>query len=67
MRLKLIGCKMLQKEIARQKNWKYKRFDGKDSLITDLIEGHWNSERFVVLEPGQEIVASADEEVIKVK
>lgn len=55
------------KEIAKYHNWKYKRVDGNDSLISDLIEGRWSPERFVVLEPGQEITPSYDREVIKVK
>lgn len=55
------------KEIAKNHNWKYKRVDGNDSLISDLIEGRWSPERFVVLEPGQEITPSYDREVIKVK
>ena len=55
------------KEIAKYHNWKYKKVDGNDSLIADLIEGRWAPDRFVVLEPGQEIAPSYDEEVIKVK
>ncbi len=55
------------KEIAKHHNWKYKKVDGNDSLISDLIEGRWSPDRFVVLDPGQEITPSYDEEVIKVK
>ncbi len=55
------------KEIARTHSWKYKRVDGNDSLIADLIEGNWSEDRFVILPPGKEIAPTYDEEVIKIK
>lgn len=55
------------KKIAADHDWKYKKVDGNDSLIRDMIEGNWSPDRFVVLEPGQELAASYDEQVLKVK
>ena len=55
------------KKIAAEKNWKYKRVDGNNSLLKDLVDGNWSPDRFLIIEPGQEIAASYDEEVIKAK
>ncbi|MBE6014867.1 MAG: DUF1638 domain-containing protein [Lachnospiraceae bacterium] len=55
------------KKIAADHEWKYKRVDGNNSLLKDLIEGNWDPDRFVCLEPGQELAATYDEQVIKVK
>lgn len=55
------------KKIADDHQWAYKRFDGNNSLLVDLVEGNWSSDRFLIVEPGQETAASYDEEVIKTK
>ncbi len=60
-------CEDTVRNIAKAHDWKYKRVDGNDSLIADLIEGNWSSDRFLVVPPGREITPSYDEEVIKIK
>lgn len=45
--------------------WEYTRFSGDVSLLRDLITGHWDDERYLVLGPGQSAVLSADDRIIK--
>ena len=39
---------------------------GNNSLLTDLLNGNWDEERFLVLEPGQTVAPSYDEMVVRV-
>lgn len=52
------------KECARWLGWNYDELKGDSTLIRDFVEGNWNSDDFLVLEPGQKVVASHDEYVI---
>jgi Protein of unknown function (DUF1638) len=52
---------------AAEKNWVYEEVAGDTSLIRKLLNGDWNEEDFLVLQPGQKIAASNDEGVICAK
>lgn len=54
-------------KIAKDHNWKYKKIDGNNSLLKDLVDGNWDESRFITVKPGEEIAASYDDEVLKVK
>jgi hypothetical protein len=51
---------------ARWLNWQYDHQHGDPELLCALLEGRWDSERFIVLEPGQRFVMTADERIIEV-
>ena len=51
---------------AASKGWTFKQIDGSLDLLERLIEGDWN-EDFLILEPGQSIVSTHDENVIGIK
>ena len=53
------------KEIAQSKDWRYEDIEGNDSILADLINGNWDNERFLVVEPGYEVAASCDDMIIK--
>jgi hypothetical protein len=52
-------------ECARWLKWGYDELPGDPRLVQRFVAGDWNSEDFLVVEPGQTIVASHDERVIK--
>lgn len=45
--------------------WDYEEQPGDPSLLRALIAGDWDAERFLVLEPGQQIAFSADDRIVK--
>ncbi len=45
--------------------WGYDRQQGDPDLVKALLEGRWDDERFVVMQPGQTIRVTADERVIE--
>ena len=44
--------------------WSVDRLHGSPTLLQDLLLGHWDSQRFLVLEPGQTAHMTADEQVV---
>ncbi len=57
--------KQYTKDCAKWLGWNYDELEGDSRLIRDFLEGNWDSEAFLVVEPGQRIAASHDEKVIK--
>ena len=54
------------KECAEWLGWKYDQLDGDGRLMKDMLAGAWNEKEFLIVEPGQSVVASHDDEVIKI-
>ena len=50
---------------ARDKGWSFERLPGDLAWLGRLVEGVWTEAEFVVAEPGQRIVASYDNRVVK--
>ena len=50
---------------ATERGWEFDKLDGDMSLIQDLVDGPWDEERYLVVEPGYEIAASFDEAIVK--
>ena len=55
------------KECAGWLKWNYDELEGDPSLIKNFVNGNWDEENFLIVEPGQEIVASHDEKIIAIK
>jgi len=53
------------REEAAELGWDYERLTGDMSLIQDLLDAHWDDERFLVVQPGSQVSASFDERIIK--
>lgn len=51
---------------ARWLKWQFDHQHGDPELLCALLEGRWDSERFVVLEPGQRFAMTTDERVVEV-
>ena len=57
--------KAYTKECARWLGWNCDDLKGDAGLIRDFVEGRWDPGRFIIVEPGQEIAASHDDNVVK--
>lgn len=53
------------KKIAREKDWRYEELKGDIRLIRDLINGEWRNEDFLVVPPGERVVASHNTDIIE--
>ena len=45
--------------------WKFEKQQGDPTLLKDLLWGHWDHERFLILEPGQQLGQATDESVMR--
>jgi hypothetical protein len=55
------------REEAASHGWLYEKVLGDLSLLRDLVDGTWDDPRFLVVRPGQQIVARYDSDVIGVE
>ncbi|MFA6471155.1 MAG: DUF1638 domain-containing protein [Candidatus Latescibacterota bacterium] len=55
------------RECAEWLGLSYEEITGSPQLIRNLLEGFWNNEDFLVVQPGERIVSSNDERVISAK
>ena len=53
------------RECADWLGWHYDELQGDPQLVKRLLEGDWNAEDFLIVEPGQKIVATHDESIIR--
>ncbi|MHB9030487.1 MAG: DUF1638 domain-containing protein, partial [Candidatus Latescibacterota bacterium] len=63
----LPGGEALREKAGRfceSRNWNFEEVRGDLGLVLDLVSGNWDSERFLVLEPGQTTIIGGVEEVI---
>lgn len=60
-----LGLEEKVKAICREKNWKYCEFRGNLRLMQDWLDARWNPKRFLVVDPGQEIRARYDDDIIE--
>jgi hypothetical protein len=56
--------KAFTEECARWLGWQCDFLEGDPQLIRDFLEGNWDSDRFLVVNPGERIAASHDDQVI---
>jgi len=54
-------------ECARYLEWAYEEVWGSSDLLTDLLEGRWDNEKFLFVAPGQKIFATNDKYIVGVK
>jgi hypothetical protein len=51
-------------QICTEKNWSYDRLPGDLSLLQTLLDGPWPESDFLVVKPGQKVVATFDDRII---
>lgn len=52
------------KKTAAQRGWKYEELPGDIELIRKLIDGEWDEDEFLIVQPGEEITPSYDNLVL---
>src|ERR1019366_254538 len=52
-------------QCAQSLGWRFRGHAGDPTLLRDLLHGPWDSERFLVVHPGERIAHSADAAIIK--
>ncbi|MBN2473002.1 MAG: DUF1638 domain-containing protein [Pirellulales bacterium] len=50
---------------AAQRGWQYEKLAGDMGLIRALVDGPWDPERFLVVEPGCRVAASFDDAIVQ--
>lgn len=55
------------KKCAAELSWSYDELLGESRLIIDFLEGNWNAEEFLIVQPGEQVIASHDERIIDVR
>ena len=53
------------RECARWLGWGCDELEGDPTLMRDFVGGRWDAARFLVVEPGQRVVASHDDGILK--
>lgn len=65
--VRFLNYKEEAKKEAAQKGWRYEELPGDIRLIRKLIDGEWNEDEFLIVQPGEEIAASYDNNILKCK
>jgi hypothetical protein len=52
-------------DLAREHNWTFDRIPGNVGLLQKLVDGEWTPEDFLIVQPGQSIAPSYNDDVIK--
>ncbi|HDY87768.1 MAG TPA: DUF1638 domain-containing protein [bacterium] len=51
-------------KFCRERDWTFEEVKGDFSLLVDLVSGNWDHERFLVIEPGEKLVAGGVTDII---
>ncbi len=62
-----LGYAKQSEEEAQDKSWIFEKLVGDLVLLRQLIEGQWDEEKFIIVKPGEKIVASGDEDIVRVE
>jgi hypothetical protein len=55
----------LARQQAVERGWKFEKLRGDIRLVERLVDGPWEDEDFLIVEPGFRVAASFDEKIIK--
>ena len=59
-----VGYKTFSKKCAEELSWSYDEQIGDPQLIINFLEGNWNSDEFLIVQPGEKVIASHDDQII---
>ena len=59
--------KAFTQQCAQELSWQYDELIGEPQLIINFLEGNWNSHDFLIVQPGEKIIASYDDRILDVK
>ncbi|HEX9971122.1 MAG TPA: DUF1638 domain-containing protein, partial [bacterium] len=52
---------------AQELSWHYDELAGDPELIRNFLDGNWSTNEFLIVQPGEKVVASHDEQIISVQ
>ncbi len=55
------------REICRERGWVYEELRGDLTLLQDWLDGRWSDRDFLVVRPGEGVVATWDEQIIQIE
>jgi hypothetical protein len=55
------------KRCAESLGWTFERIQGDPALLRDLLWGHWDDKRFLIVSPGSASAHSPDENILRKK
>lgn len=58
-----LGLDKKVKDLCNQRGWKYAEIDGDLGLLQRLVDGDWNNDEFVVIDPGEIVVPAFDDKI----
>ena len=53
------------RKVAEEHGWEYRHYDGNSSLVQAMLDGNWDEEAFLVVQPGQTVKASYDGMILR--
>ncbi|MDO4584517.1 MAG: DUF1638 domain-containing protein [Planctomycetia bacterium] len=53
-------------DLAQSQHWTFEKLPGDLTLLRDLILGHWDDERFLIVPPGKTVTPTYDETLITI-
>lgn len=59
--------KAYAQKCAEELSWSYDELLGDPQLIINFLEGNWNHDDFLIVNPGEKVVASYDERIMSVE
>jgi hypothetical protein len=62
--VKHLKLKEQVEQICKERNWDYDEIPGDMRLLYQLVEGEWPEADFLVVPPGQKVIATNDEKVV---
>ncbi len=55
------------KELCKERGWAYEEIQGDLTLLQNWLDGRWPKDDFLVVEPGQEVAPSYNDQVIQIQ
>lgn len=65
--VRFLGYKEQTQKVAAGRGWEYEELPGDIRLIRKLIDGEWDEDEFLVVQPGEQIIPSYDNHVMRCK
>jgi hypothetical protein len=53
-----------EKECAKERDWTFVEYQGNTGLLLQMVNGDWDEEDFLVLQPGENIIPTYDDKII---
>jgi hypothetical protein len=58
------GCADAVKRICEERGWRFERLAGDNGLLQRWLDGAWNDSEFLILRPGERVIATCDANIV---